>query len=111
MGAILDEYIRLKEKKVMLDQEWCRLEQEKSRVQNLLRGMQDVMNAYNFNGDDVTLPPQLPPTVISNTIPKSGAEGNIIAYYLFIFNHFRLCSLVYKTVFYRHGFFHVLIIY
>ncbi|CAA2993892.1 Hypothetical predicted protein [Olea europaea subsp. europaea] len=80
LGAILDEYIRLKEKKVMLDQEWCRLEQEKSRVQNLLRGMQDVMNAYNFNGDDVTLPPQLLPTVISNTIPKSGAEGHLPKY-------------------------------
>ncbi|CAI9761848.1 unnamed protein product [Fraxinus pennsylvanica] len=80
LGAILDEYIRLKEQKVMLDQGWCRLEQEKSRIQNLLRGMQDVMNAYNVNGDNVTLPPRLPPTVSSNTMPKQGEAGHISMY-------------------------------
>ncbi|XP_052177063.1 uncharacterized protein LOC127791242 [Diospyros lotus] len=58
LGAILDEYIRLKEQKVMLDQEKCRLEQEQSRVQTLLRGMQDAMNVYNAGG---SVPP--PPVV------------------------------------------------
>ncbi|KAF6160992.1 hypothetical protein GIB67_007633 [Kingdonia uniflora] len=40
LGAILDEYISLKEQKVMLDQ-------EKLRVDTLLKGMQDVMTTYN----------------------------------------------------------------
>lgn len=43
LGAILDEYICLKEQKVMLDQEKC-------RVETLLQGMQNVMNAYNSPG-------------------------------------------------------------
>ncbi|XP_015165065.1 uncharacterized protein [Solanum tuberosum] len=40
LGAMLDEYICLKEQKVFLGQ-------EKLQVQNLLRGMQEVMNGYN----------------------------------------------------------------
>ncbi|GFP79626.1 hypothetical protein PHJA_000106100 [Phtheirospermum japonicum] len=47
LGAILDEYITLKEQKVWVDRERCRLEQEKLRGQNLLSGMQNVMKAYN----------------------------------------------------------------
>lgn len=47
LDDILNEYICLKEQKVMVDQEKVRLEQEKVRVQDLLNGMQDVMNAYN----------------------------------------------------------------
>ncbi|WCJ28396.1 hypothetical protein M5689_010096 [Euphorbia peplus] len=47
LGAMLNEYISLKEEKVMVDQEKVRLEQEKARVQNLLQGMQNVMNVYN----------------------------------------------------------------
>ncbi|KAF8397362.1 hypothetical protein HHK36_016275 [Tetracentron sinense] len=47
LGTILDEYICLKEQKVMLDREMSRMEQEKRRVETLLRGMQDVMHAYN----------------------------------------------------------------
>ncbi|OVA17718.1 hypothetical protein BVC80_1835g94 [Macleaya cordata] len=50
LGAILDEYICLKEQKVMLDQEKSRVEQEKFRVETLLQGMQDVMHAYNSGG-------------------------------------------------------------
>ncbi|KAL8252643.1 hypothetical protein R6Q59_036336 [Mikania micrantha] len=46
LGDMLDEYICLKEQKVLLNQEKNRLEQEKFRVQTLLRGMQDAMNAY-----------------------------------------------------------------
>ncbi|XWS55584.1 hypothetical protein CRYUN_Cryun09bG0013200 [Craigia yunnanensis] len=47
LGAMLDEYICLKEQKVIVEQEKARLEQEKFRVQALLQGMQSVMNAYN----------------------------------------------------------------
>ncbi|XP_039013453.1 uncharacterized protein LOC120143113 [Hibiscus syriacus] len=47
LGAMLDEYICLKEQKVLVEQERARLEQEKCRVQSLLQGMQSVMNAYN----------------------------------------------------------------
>lgn len=41
---MLDEYICLKEQKVFL-------EQEKLQVQNLLRGMQQVMNGYNASAN------------------------------------------------------------
>jgi hypothetical protein len=47
---MLNEYICLKEQKVMVDQERVRLEQEKCRVQTLLQGMQAVMNTYNSSG-------------------------------------------------------------
>ncbi|XP_059427898.1 uncharacterized protein LOC132161732 [Corylus avellana] len=50
LGDMLDEYICLKEQKVMVDQERVRLEQEKCRVQTLLQGMQAVMNTYNSSG-------------------------------------------------------------
>ncbi|XP_062166122.1 uncharacterized protein LOC133872582 [Alnus glutinosa] len=50
LGAMLNEYICLKEQKVMVDQERVRLEQEKCRVQTLLQGMQAVMNTYNSSG-------------------------------------------------------------
>ncbi|XP_042055172.1 uncharacterized protein LOC121799772 isoform X1 [Salvia splendens] len=47
LAAILDEYVTLKEQKVLVDQERQRIEHEKLRVQNLLSGMQEAMNAYN----------------------------------------------------------------
>ncbi|ESQ52448.1 hypothetical protein EUTSA_v10016588mg [Eutrema salsugineum] len=55
---ILNEYISLKEQKVVVDQEKARLDQEKTRVQNLLHGMQNVMNAYNSTA--VAPPPAIP---------------------------------------------------
>ncbi|KAL2481620.1 hypothetical protein Adt_34586 [Abeliophyllum distichum] len=76
LGAILDEYITLKEQKVLLDQERCRLEQEKLKLQKLLTGMQDVMNAYNASGNNVVTPPlPLPPrtAVAPQKIVQSGA--------------------------------------
>ncbi|KAK3031354.1 hypothetical protein RJ639_036062 [Escallonia herrerae] len=57
LGELLDEYIVLKEQKVILDQEKARLEQEKFRVQNLVQGMQMVLNAYNAGGAAAALPP------------------------------------------------------
>lgn len=44
---------------MLLDQERCRLEQEKFWVHNLLRGMQDVMNAFNMSAHIVTPSPPL----------------------------------------------------
>lgn len=64
---MLEEYICLKEQKVMMDHEKSCLEQEKFRVQTLLRGMQDAMNAYNSGGTAVV--PQ--PMVLSAVATKS----------------------------------------
>ncbi|XP_022971327.1 uncharacterized protein LOC111470082 [Cucurbita maxima] len=50
LEAMLDEYICLKEQRVILDQERIYLEQEKIRVHTLLQGMQTVMSAYNVSG-------------------------------------------------------------
>ncbi|KAL9153045.1 hypothetical protein ABFS82_10G023400 [Erythranthe guttata] len=73
LGAILEEYITLKETKVWVDQERCRLEQENLRVQNLLSGMQGVMNAYNSGGPPLPLPP--PPV---GSVPMSSqAEATV----------------------------------
>ncbi|KAI3447743.1 hypothetical protein Pfo_004408 [Paulownia fortunei] len=75
LGAILDEYITLKEQKVWMDQEQCRLEQEKLRVQNLLRGMQDVMNVYNASGNNAVTPPvPLPLPAVASGAMVSQAE-------------------------------------
>lgn len=50
LGDILDEYISLKEQRIMVDQ-------EKRRVEIAFQGLQDVMRAYNS--------PQSPPLVLS----------------------------------------------
>ncbi|XP_050380778.1 uncharacterized protein LOC126798005 isoform X2 [Argentina anserina] len=51
LSEILNEYIALKEQKVLLDHEKARVEQEKSRVQTLLNGLQISMNIYNAGGN------------------------------------------------------------
>ncbi|KAK8547521.1 hypothetical protein V6N13_024616 [Hibiscus sabdariffa] len=51
LGAMLNEYISLKEQKVMVEQEKARLEQEKCRVQSLLQGMQTVLNTFNASAN------------------------------------------------------------
>ncbi|KAI4354619.1 hypothetical protein L6164_003468 [Bauhinia variegata] len=51
LGAMLDEYICLKEKNVILDQERVRLDQEKYRIQMLLQGMHNVMTAFSASGN------------------------------------------------------------
>ncbi|RZC78421.1 hypothetical protein C5167_003845 [Papaver somniferum] len=56
LEAILDEYICLKEQKVMVDHEKCMVEQEKFRVEVLLQGMKDVMQAYNNNNGSISTP-------------------------------------------------------
>ncbi|KAG7560792.1 hypothetical protein ISN45_Aa05g022820 [Arabidopsis thaliana x Arabidopsis arenosa] len=54
LDAMLNHYVSLKMQKVSLDQEKVKLDQEKIRVQNLLQGMQNVMNSYNAS---LTAPP------------------------------------------------------
>ncbi|KAJ8753852.1 hypothetical protein K2173_000106 [Erythroxylum novogranatense] len=71
LGAILNEYICLKEQKVMVDQERERLEHEKSRVHNLLQGMQEVMNSYNASGVAPTPLIQASATSTVTVIPQS----------------------------------------
>ncbi|KAL8094243.1 uncharacterized protein LOC141692824 [Apium graveolens] len=58
LGELIDDYIVLKGKKVILDQEKGCIEQENIRVQNLIKGMQDVMNAYNNFGANAAALPQ-----------------------------------------------------
>ncbi|XP_039009017.1 uncharacterized protein LOC120137304 [Hibiscus syriacus] len=67
LGAMLDEYICLKEQKVFVEQERARLEQEKCRVQSLLQGMQSVMNAYNASATASV--PMIPHVNATKTIP------------------------------------------
>ncbi|XP_042045883.1 uncharacterized protein LOC121792127 isoform X1 [Salvia splendens] len=84
LGAILDEYITLKEQKVLVDQERLRLEHEKFRVHNLLSGMQEAMNAYNSTGSNViTPPPPLPPpsASVAMTSQAEFAVGRPAGYY------------------------------
>ncbi|XP_068668568.1 uncharacterized protein [Aristolochia californica] len=71
LETILDEYISLKEQKLMLYQEKC-------RVEMLLQGVQDVMRAYNSAMPSVSQPPvvsgvsPLPPamTQVSQVDPR-----------------------------------------
>ncbi|CAI0471213.1 unnamed protein product, partial [Linum tenue] len=82
LGMILNDYISLKEQKVMLDQERVCLEQEKIRVQNLLNGMQQVMNVYN--GTSPAVPSAVPliqqasATKQVAVIPQPPQDGNTI---------------------------------
>ncbi|GKC97786.1 hypothetical protein Tco_1168061 [Tanacetum coccineum] len=57
LGDMLDEYICLKEQKIIISQDKTRLDHEKLKVQNLLKGMQDVMNTYNDNAPSSSAPP------------------------------------------------------
>ncbi|TMW99181.1 hypothetical protein EJD97_002926 [Solanum chilense] len=66
LGAMLDEYICLKEQKVFL-------EQEKLQVQNLLRGMQQVMNGYNASAN--LLPSALVPASSGPLLQQSSPVG------------------------------------
>ncbi|MED6167306.1 hypothetical protein PIB30_001730 [Stylosanthes scabra] len=79
LGEMLDEYICLKEQKVMMEQERALIEQEKNRVQMLLNGIQNAMNAYNSNAPaqnvNSAVVAALAPQKISNgTPPPPGAS-------------------------------------
>ncbi|XP_031381570.1 uncharacterized protein LOC116196132 [Punica granatum] len=69
LEAMLNEYISLKEQKAMVDQERIRLEQERWRIQTLLQGMQEAMNAYNSGGAGPSTPAIQAP--VSNLNPQS----------------------------------------
>ena len=71
LGAMLDEYISLKEQKVMMEREKIRLDQEKLRVQTLLQGLQDSMNAYNAGG-----------STPNSVIPALGTKSTAIVHQL-----------------------------
>ncbi|KAG2326504.1 hypothetical protein Bca52824_009232 [Brassica carinata] len=78
LDDILNEYISLKEQKVTVDQDKAMLDQEKTRVQNLLHGMQGVMNAYNSTASPP--PPAItsaPPTAIQVVSSTSQPCNNI----------------------------------
>ncbi|KAK7256834.1 hypothetical protein RIF29_30362 [Crotalaria pallida] len=69
LGQMLDEYICLKEQKVMLDQERVLVEQEKARVQMLLQGLHNAMSAYNASGN---LPAPPPKPAAAAVVPHTG---------------------------------------
>lgn len=76
LGAMLNEYVCLKEQRVMMDQERVRLDQEKFRVQTLLQGMQNIMNVYNSNGSQsvpsIPTGASKPMVVLPQSQPVSG---------------------------------------
>ncbi|KAF8110650.1 hypothetical protein N665_0081s0079 [Sinapis alba] len=81
LDDILNEYISLKEQKVIVDQEKARIDQEKTRVQNLLHGMQDVMNVYNSTASAAPPPPPAitaaaPPMAIQVAASTSQPSNN-----------------------------------
>ncbi|GLT52672.1 hypothetical protein SLA2020_259970 [Shorea laevis] len=77
LGAMLDEYICLKEQKVILEQERVRLEEEKCRVHTLLQGMQNVMSGYNASASgSVPMIPNAPAAPKSMVAaPLSASRG------------------------------------
>ncbi|XP_024038569.1 uncharacterized protein LOC18038855 isoform X2 [Citrus clementina] len=74
------------EQKVMLEQERARLDQEKFRVQALLYGMQDVMNAYNASSSTppmIQAPvarPAQPTVVVPHSVPSSGSSPGYVVH-------------------------------
>ncbi|XP_020114154.1 uncharacterized protein LOC109728203 [Ananas comosus] len=62
LGEILDEYICLKEQRVLVDQ-------EKRRVETAMQGMQEVMRSYHssINASLPSSPPLLPPQFVAST--------------------------------------------
>lgn len=79
LGDILEEYVTLKEKKLFVERERCRLEQENLRVKNFLNGMHNVMTAYNAAGPNPVYTPSpqlLPPAVASGVRPQDSGGTN-----------------------------------
>ncbi|CAH8328754.1 unnamed protein product [Eruca vesicaria subsp. sativa] len=73
---ILKDYVSLREQKVTLDHEKVILEKEKNRVQNLLQGMQNVMNTYNSSLTSPPPPPPLASQQKSHTISSGCTQDN-----------------------------------
>ncbi|TKY63394.1 hypothetical protein E2542_SST13265 [Spatholobus suberectus] len=90
LGEMLDEYLWLKEQKVMMDQQRVVVMQEKNRVQMLLQGMQNVINAFNafrrstssnvavMNANSAVVPqPRLWVSTITSTVATMQNTSNI----------------------------------
>ncbi|KAJ0987845.1 hypothetical protein J5N97_006201 [Dioscorea zingiberensis] len=77
LGDILDEYISLKEQRLVLDH-------EKRRLEMALRGIQDVMRVYYSTGVESTSlpssPPLLPHVMAASTAPFFPAPKNVGGY-------------------------------
>ncbi|XP_025633578.1 uncharacterized protein [Arachis hypogaea] len=74
LGELLDDYVCLKEQKVMVEQERVLVEQEKNRVQMLLNGIQNVMNAFNAttSSRSIVAPSnRTPPPGVSTTMQNA----------------------------------------
>ncbi|KAF5179582.1 myosin-M heavy protein [Thalictrum thalictroides] len=56
LDSILDEYICLKEQKVLMEQEKFQVVQEKTRVGMLLQDIQSLMQAFNDSSRNISLP-------------------------------------------------------
>ncbi|GKE42318.1 hypothetical protein Tco_1469602, partial [Tanacetum coccineum] len=76
LGDMLDEYICLKEQKIIISQDKTRLDHEKLKVQNLLKGMQDVMNTYNDNAPSSSA---LPAPVVMPVAPAAAANFPVMS--------------------------------
>ncbi|GAB2230075.1 hypothetical protein Droror1_Dr00014331 [Drosera rotundifolia] len=75
LEAILNEYVQLKRQKEMMDQQRHQLVQERNKIDALLQGMQQAMNAYN-SGTAVCCVPLAPPRPSSMEIsPATYANG------------------------------------
>ncbi|KAG2251997.1 hypothetical protein Bca52824_082133 [Brassica carinata] len=79
---ILKDYVSLREQKVALDHEKVILEKEKVRVQNLLQGMQNVMNTYNAT---LISPPPLPVAAPASQQKSHTISSGFQSFCLFIF--------------------------
>ncbi|KAL8152746.1 hypothetical protein V2J09_010506, partial [Rumex salicifolius] len=81
LEEMLDEYVCLKEQKVMLDQTMSHMNREKTRLQTLFGGKHNFLSAYNesaaLNCTTSPLPPSSNcspvPSVLSNTMDFSPA--------------------------------------
>lgn len=95
LAELLDDYVWLKEQRVMIEHEKLGLAQERTRIQNLLQGMQDLMNVFN---NSPVVPanyvPSPPPHPVSASVPPNSMVTSSSAGYfsiLFIFlNKFNL---------------------
>ncbi|KAL8167967.1 hypothetical protein V2J09_009466 [Rumex salicifolius] len=71
LGEMLDEYISLKEQRVMVDQAKFHLEQENARVQTLLQGLQNLLNVYNLSAAPRCVTPPQQSSVVPFVQSKS----------------------------------------
>ncbi|XP_047337113.1 uncharacterized protein LOC124940634 [Impatiens glandulifera] len=79
LASILDEYIKLKEQKLTVDQEKSRLEHERIRIQSLLSGMQDAMKSYSSCGN-VPLPSIMPQSNANSVMRMNLLAGSPAVY-------------------------------